>query len=51
MVAYSRDSYSAVVHGAQETTASAMARLLSLITLDPTLQVRLRQELIDAKKV
>jgi len=42
---------SAVVHGAQETTASTMARLLSLITTDPILQIQLRQELMDAKKL
>ena len=51
MIAYSGEHYSSVVHGAQETTASAMARFLSLITIDPTLQTRLRQELIDAKNV
>ncbi|KAF8225656.1 cytochrome P450 [Tricholoma matsutake] len=39
-----------VVHGAQETTSSAMARLLSLMATHPNLQIRIRQELIDAKK-
>lgn len=49
--AYSVDYCRSVVHGAQETTSSAMARLLSLMATHPNLQIRIRQELIDAKKV
>jgi hypothetical protein len=51
VIAHSDDYCSSVVHGAQETTASAMARFLSLMTVDPSLQVQMRQELINAKKV
>jgi cytochrome P450 len=51
MIAHSVDLRSSVVHGAQETTASAMARFFSLMTVDPCLQQRVREELIEAKKV
>jgi cytochrome P450 len=51
MIAHSVDFRSSVVHGAQETTASAMARFFSLMTVDPCLQNRVREELIEAKKV
>ncbi|KAK7035049.1 cytochrome P450 [Favolaschia claudopus] len=38
-----------IVHGGQETTSSSLARFLTIIAEDQDLQVRLREELRDAK--
>ncbi|KAJ6622971.1 cytochrome P450 [Mycena sp. CBHHK59/15] len=38
-----------IVHGGQETTSSALARLLSMFAADPDLQNKLRVELQEAK--
>ena len=39
---------SSIVLGGQETTSGAMSRLLDLMTLDPSLQTTLREEINEA---
>jgi len=42
---------SSIVLGGQETTAGAMSRLLDLMTLNPSLQTWLREEITEALAV
>jgi len=45
---YKLISGSSIVLGGQETTSGAMSRLLDLMTLDPSLQTTLREEINEA---
>ncbi|KAI0920673.1 hypothetical protein AcV5_010349 [Taiwanofungus camphoratus] len=42
-------TYSAIIHGGQETTSGVLSRLLSLMAKDTDLQERLRTEIRDAQ--
>lgn len=43
-------SYSTLVFSAMDTTSSALSRIMLLLSLNPDVQDRLRQELVEARK-